>query len=221
MESRSITEEEKEKLSGSDDMFLASLEQPAKRETAVTELSGPEPKPHKVTVEEINKAISEIPLPESRRSRAEKLFSLSTLKASQRKSLFPLSWRRKNLKSQSLLWWAKLFKTYVVAQVGDEMILMDKHAAHERYIFERIKSDAEQLETQMFLEPIMVLLSYDEYDALTANLDKVSQLGFEIEPDVAPTVAVKGVPIILGDDNPADIISELAKNLSRINSIRK
>ena len=55
---------------------------------------------------------------------------------------------------------------------------MDKHAAHERYIFERIKSDAEQLETQMFLEPIMVLLSYDEYDALTANLDKVSQLGF-------------------------------------------
>jgi len=40
----------------------------------------------------------------------------------------------------------------------------------------------------------------------------VSQLGFEIEPDVAPTVAVKGVPIILGDDNPADIISELAKN---------
>lgn len=58
----------------------------------------------------------------------------------------------------------------------------------------------------------MVLLSYDEYDALTANLDKVSQLGFEIEPDVAPTVAVKGVPIILGDDNPADIISDLAKN---------
>lgn len=51
VESRSITEEEKEKLSGSDDMFLASLEQPAKRETAITELSGPEPKPHKVTVE--------------------------------------------------------------------------------------------------------------------------------------------------------------------------
>ena len=52
------------KLSGSDDMFLASLEQPAKKETAVTAISGPEPKPHKVTVEEINKAISEMPLPE-------------------------------------------------------------------------------------------------------------------------------------------------------------
>lgn len=54
-----------------------------------------------------------------------------------------------------------------------------------RDIFSRGKKRChEQLETQMFLEPIRVLLSYDEYDALTANLDKVSQLGFEIEPDV-------------------------------------
>ena len=212
VESRSITEEEKEKLSGSDDMFLASLEQPAKRKTAVTELSGPEPKPHKVTVEEINKAISEIPLPEEPEEQSGEAFKFIDAQSFTKKKPVSVIVEEKEPEKPKPVVVGELFKTYVVAQVGDEMILMDKHAAHERYIFERIKSDAEQLETQMFLEPIMVLLSYDEYDALTANLDKVSQLGFEIEPDVAPTVAVKGVPIILGDDNPADIISELAKN---------
>ena len=212
VESRSITPEEKEKLSGSDDMFLASLEQPAKRETAITELSGPEPKPHKVTVEEINKAISEIPLPEEPEEQSGEAFKFIDAQSFTKKKPVSVIVEEKEPEKPKPVVVGELFKTYVVAQVGDEMILMDKHAAHERYIFEKIKSDAEQLETQMFLEPIMVLLSYDEYDALTANLDKVSQLGFEIEPDVAPTVAVKGVPIILGDDNPADIISELAKN---------
>ena len=106
----------------------------------------------------------------------------------------------------------ELFKTYIVAQAGDEMLLIDKHAAHERYIFERIKNDAEQLDTQMYLEPVMVLLSYEEYDALCVNLEKTEQLGFSIEADVAPTVAVKGAPMVLADENPTEIITELAKN---------
>ena len=64
----------------------------------------------------------------------------------------------------------------------------------------------------MLLEPVMVVLSYDEYDALAQNVDKAQTLGFEIEPDVAPTVAVKGVPVILGDENPSEVISDLARN---------
>ena len=106
----------------------------------------------------------------------------------------------------------ELFKTYIVAQAGDELLLFDKHASHERYLFEKIKDNAHELDTQMFLEPIYVMLSYDEFDALSANVDKVNQLGFCIEPDVAPNVAVKGVPMILGGDNPTDIVTELAKN---------
>ena len=106
----------------------------------------------------------------------------------------------------------ELFKTYIIAQAGDEMLLVDKHAAHERYIFEKIKNDANQLDTQMYIEPIMVLLSYDEYDALASNIEKIAKLGFDIEPDVAPTIAVKGVPIIIGDENPTELVSDLAKN---------
>ncbi len=106
----------------------------------------------------------------------------------------------------------ELFKTYIVAQQGEDMLLFDKHASHERYIFEKIKNNADELESQMFLEPVPVLLSYDEYDALAQNVDKAAVLGFDIEPDLAPTVAVKGVPIILGDENPSDIVSQLARN---------
>lgn len=106
----------------------------------------------------------------------------------------------------------ELFKTYIVAQAGDDMLLFDKHAAHERYLFEKIKNDANQLDTQMLLEPVMVLLSYDEYDALASNLEKTATLGFAIEPDVAPTVAVKGVPIVLADENPTEIVTELSHN---------
>ncbi|MBR4622386.1 MAG: DNA mismatch repair endonuclease MutL [Ruminococcus sp.] len=106
----------------------------------------------------------------------------------------------------------ELFKTYIVAQAGEDMLLFDKHASHERYIFEKIKDNAKELETQMFLEPIYVLLSYDEFDALSANVETVNKLGFCIEPDVAPNVAVRGVPVILGDENPSDIVSTLARN---------
>ena len=106
----------------------------------------------------------------------------------------------------------ELFKTYIILQVGDEMCMIDKHAAHERVLFEKIRHKADELEPQMFLEPVMVLLSYDEYDAIAQNIEKISSLGFEIECDVAPTVAVKGMPIVLGDMNPADIVPELAKN---------
>ena len=106
----------------------------------------------------------------------------------------------------------ELFKTYIVLQYGDEMCMIDKHAAHERVLFEKIRHGADELEIQLMLEPVMVLLSYDEYDAIAENVDKIRTLGFEIECDVAPSVAVKGMPMMLGDMNPADIVPELAKN---------
>ena len=94
------------------------------------------------------------------------------------------------------------------------MVLIDKHAAHERHIYASIRCDARNLTAQMLLEPIMVMLSYDEYDAVCQNLDKVERLGFEVEPDVAPTIAVKALPTILRDQNPTDIITEIAQRLT-------
>ena len=190
---------DEESRKAGEDLFLAELEKPA-----------PAPKPQeKITVEEINKVMQEIPLPEApdENDRSFKFISDRSFVRSVVQEV-----KRQPDKPKPVVV-GELFKTYVVAQAGDEMLLMDKHAAHERYIFEKIKGDINELETQMLLEPVMVMLSYEEYDALAANVEKLGRLGFEIEPDVAPTVAVKGVPIILGSDkNPTEVVTALAKN---------
>lgn len=104
------------------------------------------------------------------------------------------------------------FSTYIIAQINDEILLVDKHAAHERYIFEQIKADKENLDSQIFLVPVSITLSFEEYDALMTNLNKINQLGFIIESNDAPIINVLGVPIIINEINPNDIIPELAKN---------
>lgn len=107
----------------------------------------------------------------------------------------------------------ELFKTYIVAQVGSEMALIDKHAAHERHIYENIRFDAKNITAQMLLEPIMVTLSFDEYDAISAYTEKIERLGFVIEPDVAPTIAVKALPQLLKQYEPTEMIIEIARKL--------
>ena len=194
---------DEDKRKSGEDLFLAELAEPS-----------PVPVPkiqEKITVEEINKVLQEIPLPEvPAEEEKDDDFHYINDRSFIRSVVREV---KKEPEKPKPIVVGELFRTYVVAQVGDEMLLMDKHAAHERYIFEKIKKDISELETQMLLEPVMVMLSYDEFDALAANLDKLSRLGFEIEPDVAPTVAVKGVPIILGDsENPTDIVTELARN---------
>lgn len=194
---------DEDKRKSGENLFLAELAEPS-----------PVPVPkiqEKITVEEINKVLQEIPLPEvPAEEEKDDDFHYINDRSFIRSVVREV---KKEPEKPKPIVVGELFRTYVVAQVGDEMLLMDKHAAHERYIFEKIKNDISELETQMLLEPVMVMLSYDEFDALAANLDKLSRLGFEIEPDVAPTVAVKGVPIILGDsENPTDIVTELARN---------
>lgn len=164
--------------------------------------------PQKITVEQINKFVSEIPLPEEDDNGKFRFIEQDSFEKKQPEPVKVVDYEEK----PKPVVIGELFRTYVVAQCGEDMILMDKHAAHERYIFEKIKDDKNRLDPQMLLEPVMVVLAYDEYDALSHNVDKVRTLGFEIEPDVAPTIAVKGVPVILGDENPSEVISELARN---------
>ena len=151
--------------------------QPVKQEPVVNPQS-------RLTVEEVNRIVSEIPLP---KDEDDGKFKYIADQSFEKKQEQPVVVEDHAEKPRPIVV-GELFRTFVVAQCGDEMILMDKHAAHERYIFERIKDDKNQLDPQMLLEPVMVVLAYDEYDALSQNVEKVRELGFEIEPDVAPTI---------------------------------
>ncbi len=106
----------------------------------------------------------------------------------------------------------EIFNTYIVVEKDDDMYIFDKHAAHERYIFENIKNESSNLDSQMLFEPTEVLLSYEEYDAIISNLENAKKFGFIIEDAQAPSVKVIGVPVVIEDTDPSDIITELAHN---------
>ena len=123
--------------------------------------------------------------------------------------------REENRETSSLRLVGEVFRTYIVVEFEGEMFLIDKHAAHERYNFEKLKKQETKLSVQLFIEPVVVMLTFEEYDALIANLDTVRELGFSIEDDVAPGVAVLGMPSLIEGTNPKDIIPEIADNFLR------
>ncbi len=105
------------------------------------------------------------------------------------------------------------FGTYIIAETDGGLIIIDKHAAHERINFEDLKSGAVKLACQMLLSSEELRLSYGEYDAVRDNLKIIKDLGFDIELSEAPFIKIKGIPSILDACDSADITSELAKNL--------
>lgn len=106
------------------------------------------------------------------------------------------------------------FKEYIIAEVDKEIILVDKHAAHERILFEKLKSKKQNLQCQMMLEPIDVMLSNEEFDALIQNKQTAFELGFSFKEKRNTSVSVNGIPAILDGCDPSDLIIELASNFA-------
>ncbi|MDE6133335.1 MAG: hypothetical protein K2G04_08175, partial [Oscillospiraceae bacterium] len=105
------------------------------------------------------------------------------------------------------------FKNYIIAEVEGDIIFVDKHAAHERILFEKLKSGSQKLVCQLLLQSVEVLLDFEEFNSLIQNEAFVSELGFEFEISGNSKVSVLGVPSILDGCEPADLIIELARNI--------
>ena len=104
------------------------------------------------------------------------------------------------------------FSTYIIASYNDSLYLIDKHAAHERINFEKLKAELE-IQSQLLLAPISVTLLTDEFEAIISNLSTLNDFGFEVEDFGDNTVIVRAVPAILGSDNISSLISEIAETL--------
>lgn len=109
----------------------------------------------------------------------------------------------------------EVFTTYIIAQANDEMLLIDKHAAHERIIFEKLKASGDDIDIQMLIEPIGVMLSFEEHDALANNIKKAEKLGFRFEKGIAPEISVTGIPVVIGSEDISALVCELAENFLR------
>ena len=107
----------------------------------------------------------------------------------------------------------EVFSTYIMCQVGEEIVVIDKHAAHERILYEQLKNNIKS-EKQMLLVPATVKLSAEEKDAILENLQLLDEQGFEIEEFGENGVIVRAIPMYITSEDPAELVSEIAFNLS-------
>lgn len=107
------------------------------------------------------------------------------------------------------------FGTYLILERGnDELVFIDKHAAHERLLYERLKAQGSGGEAQALLEPVAVTLDKEEYTQLLAHGEELSAAGFEIDDFGAGTVLVRSVPLLLDGADAAGAVMEIAGHLA-------
>ena len=107
----------------------------------------------------------------------------------------------------------ELYNSYIIVEQGEEAYLIDKHAAHERILFERLKANQEKISSQTLLQPIPVRLSPSAAGELLANKDMLDELGFEIDEFGDNTILLRQIPMDLDADQAAEAIESMAADL--------
>ena len=107
----------------------------------------------------------------------------------------------------------EVFANYIIAETDDKMIIFDKHAGHERIIYEKLKSRKSAVESQYLIDGVDVLVTEDEFDAMRDNAEILENIGFEFDFSAPPCIIVKAVPIILDGSLISEAVEEIAHNL--------
>lgn len=102
------------------------------------------------------------------------------------------------------------FNTYLIAEDKDGLILIDKHAAHERILFNKLRVETE-MPQQELLTPVVVELTGEEAAAIQSQIEDIRKAGFAIDPFGENSFAVRSVPAYLDSGDVPGVISELAE----------
>lgn len=103
--------------------------------------------------------------------------------------------------------------TYILVERGDSLFLIDKHAAHERILFDKLKSQKHQVTGQMLMTPVVCELDAETAGVLTENEGVLSELGFEISDYGGGTLALNETPIDMDLTDPEGTLEEIAEKL--------
>ena len=107
----------------------------------------------------------------------------------------------------------ELYNAYIIVEQGDNAFLIDKHAAHERILFEKLKANQEKISAQALLTPVPVRLSPAAAAELVSNKEMLEELGFEIDEFGENTVLLRQIPMDLSPDDAADAVEAMAADL--------
>ena len=109
----------------------------------------------------------------------------------------------------------EVLDTYIVCEDEDKNVwLIDKHAAHERQLFEKLAAHYGDVPSQLLLEPLVVELSAEEKTALLANLDLLESAGLEVSDFGGSSVCLRSVPADVEQSSAEDLLVELAAKLA-------
>jgi DNA mismatch repair protein MutL len=110
---------------------------------------------------------------------------------------------------------AQVHETYIVAQTRDGMVIVDQHAAHERLVYERLKTAlAAGVPRQILLIPEIVELDEPDVERLAARADELARYGLVLEPFGPGAVAVRETPSLLGEIDGGALVRDLAEHLA-------
>ncbi len=107
----------------------------------------------------------------------------------------------------------ELYNSYILVEQGEEAFLIDKHAAHERILFEKLKENQEAISSQTLLAPITVRLNPTATAELLANKTLLEELGFSLEEFGENTVLLRQIPMDLSEDGAAEAVEAIASDL--------
>ena len=107
------------------------------------------------------------------------------------------------------------FQTYIITQRGDELCLIDKHAAHERQIYEKLAADYGNVPSQLLLAPLVISLSAEEKQALLENTGLLENAGIEVGDFGGSSVLLRAVPSDVEQKDLEDMLVEIAAKLAR------
>lgn len=103
------------------------------------------------------------------------------------------------------------FNTYILVEKNDkEIVIIDKHAAHERMIYEKLKKERGAGFSQVLLHPITVVLSKNDYEAAVSNLDMFSECAFDVDDFGNGSLIVRAAPQYLDIDDVESSVIEMA-----------
>ena len=111
----------------------------------------------------------------------------------------------------------EVFSTYLVVEQGENLFFIDKHAAHERILFDKLKQQKEDMMTQVLLTPVVCDMTSEEMACLLENRAFLRGLGFEIEEFGSSSIVVRQLPSDIETGNVRALMGELCEKLNAKN----
>lgn len=134
--------------------------------------------------------------------------SFTKNKIEEEKEILPIAIKKSDVVTKYI---GEAFDTYIVLQYGnDAMMLIDKHAAHERLLYEKLKKQTGESAGQILLQPVTVTLDMESYTQVLQNAQTLAQVGFEVEDFGSGMVLVRSTPMFLDGSDAEFALQEIA-----------